>query len=169
MSPGKLDAIWIKRARKGPMDRVESARLVAETGIVGNANQGGRRQVTIIEREAWARTLEALGEPVEPSARRANLMVSGVELREMRDRVLRIGSCRIRIGGETRPCSRMDEAAPGLQEALDPEWRGGVYGVVLDDGEIRVGDRVGWEGGDDRTGTAGQGEETAGRPETVGE
>lgn len=145
MSSGKLEAIWIKRARKGPMDPVESASLVAEEGIVGNANQGGRRQVTVIEREAWARALESLGEPVEPSARRANLMVSGVELRETRDRILRVGACRIRVGGETRPCNRMDDAAPGLQDALDPEWRGGIYGVVLDDGEIRVGDPVAWE------------------------
>ena len=40
-------------------------------------------------------------------------------------------------------CSeRMDAQADGLTEALDPDWRGGVYGVVLDDGEIRVGDAV---------------------------
>lgn len=149
MSSGRLEAIWIKRARRGPMDPVESARLMAEEGIVGNANQGGRRQVTIIEREAWGRALEDLGEPVEPSARRANLLVSGVELRETRDRTLRVGACRIRIQGETRPCSRMDEAAPGLRTALEPEWRGGAHGVVLDDGEIRVGDRVSWEGAAD--------------------
>lgn len=145
MSSGRLERIWIKRARRGPLDAVESARLVAREGIIGNADQGGRRQVTIIEREAWGRALEALGEPVDPSARRANLMVSGMELRETRDRVLRIGACRIRIRGETRPCDRMDEAAPGLREALGPEWRGGAYGVVLDDGEIRVGDSVTWE------------------------
>lgn len=143
---GELEAIWIKRARRGPMAPVEGARLVADRGIVGNANQGGRRQVTIIEREAWARALEDLGEPIEPSARRANLLVSGVELRERRGGILRVGACRIHIRGETRPCRRMDEAAPGLRAALEPEWRAGAYGVVLDDGEIRVGDPVAWEG-----------------------
>ena len=142
---GRLEAIWIKRARQGPMDPVESALLLADCGIAGNADRGGRRQVTIIERAAWTAALDDLGERVEPSARRANLMVSDVELRETRGRVLRIGSCRIRIQGETRPCDRMDEAAHGLQAALRPDWRGGAYGIVLDDGEVRIGDPVAWE------------------------
>ena len=46
---GRLEAIWIKRAKRGVMDPVSRATLVADRGITGNANQGGRRQVTIIE------------------------------------------------------------------------------------------------------------------------
>jgi MOSC domain-containing protein YiiM len=38
----------------------------------------------------------------------------------------------------------MDEALPGLREALRPNWRAGVYGEVLNDGEIAVGDPVQW-------------------------
>ncbi len=40
---GTLEAIWLKRVRGGPMDPVASAELVAGRGLVGNANQGGRR------------------------------------------------------------------------------------------------------------------------------
>jgi hypothetical protein len=36
----------------------------------------------------------------------------------------------------------MDEAHQGLRAALSPEWRGGVYGEVLDDGAIAVGSEV---------------------------
>lgn len=36
----------------------------------------------------------------------------------------------------------MDDGCDGLQEALDPGWRGGVWGRVLDDGQIAVGDPV---------------------------
>ena len=139
---GRLEAIWIKRAHLGPMDSATEAELVAGRGIKGNADQGRRRQVTVIERDAWESTIGELGERVAPSARRANLMVSGVKLAETRGRVLRVGGCRLEIGGETRPCYRMDEAMEGLQDALRKDWRAGVFCVVLDDGVIRVGDEV---------------------------
>lgn len=142
---GRLEAIWIKRARLGPMDPVDRATLVAEHGLAGNANQGGWRQVTIIARETWERLMDELGASVDPSARRANLMVSGLDLEESRERVLRVGDCRIRIRGETRPCQRMDEALPGLQDAMRTPWGGGAFGIVLVDGEIRVGDEAVWE------------------------
>ena len=95
---GRLEAIWIKRARLGPMDPVDRATLVAERGLTGNANQGGRRQVTIIAVEAWDRLMAELGASVEPSARRANLMVSGLDLEESLERI-QIGraSCRERV------------------------------------------------------------------------
>lgn len=141
---GRLEAIWIKRARLGPMDPLERATLVAERGLEGNANQGGRRQVTIIAWETWDRLMGELGASVDPSARRANLMVSGLDLEESRERILEVGGCRIRIRGETRPCERMDDALPGLRDAMRRRWGGGAYGVVLEDGMIRIGDSVEW-------------------------
>lgn len=139
---GTLEAIWIKRAKRGVMDAVEHAKLDANRGIAGNANRGGRRQVTIIETEEWSRLMEEMGASVEPSARRANLMVSGVSLEGTRGRILRIGDCHIEIMGETRPCERMDEALPGLRDAMRSNWGGGAFGIVIDDGEISVGDPV---------------------------
>lgn len=141
---GRLEAIWIKRAHRGPMDPQRMVTMVAGSGIEGNADQGGRRQVTIIERELWERHMRRVGASVDPSARRANLMLTGVRLKETRGRILTVGSCRIRILGETRPCERMDEAHPGLREVMKPDWGGGVYGEVLDDGLIQVGDTVQW-------------------------
>lgn len=141
---GRLQAIWRKRAHRGPMDALASARLAAGEGLAGSADSGGRRQVTVISGDAWERATEALGRPVDPAARRANLLVAGVELRESRGRTLLVGGCRILVGGETKPCHRMDEAAEGLRAALRPEWRGGVYGQVVVGGPVRVGDPVRW-------------------------
>jgi len=145
--PPALERIWLKRARLGPMDRVEEARLDS-LGIVGNANRGGRRQVTIISRERWEEHMATLAGTLDPSARRANLMVSGISLENARGRVLRIGGCRVAIRGETKPCERMDEALPGLRAVMFPSWGGGAFGEVLVGGTIRVGDVVGWD--DDR-------------------
>jgi MOSC domain-containing protein YiiM len=144
VASGRLESIWIKRFRRGPMDPARSANLVAGRGIVGNANQGGKRQVTIISREAWEAVERELGENVAPETRRANLLVSGVALANTRGRVLRIGACRVRVYGETKPCWQMEEAHAGLQSALRPDWRGGTFAEVLDDGQIAVGDQVEW-------------------------
>ena len=144
MMVGRLEAIWVKRAKRGPMDRNESATLVANRGIVGNADQGRRRQVTIIAQERWAALMAEVGATLDPSARRANLMVSGVDLAHSRGKTLQIGSVRIQIYNETRPCERMEEAHPGLQAAMKTEWGGGAFGIVLDDGEIHIGDPVQW-------------------------
>ena len=142
---GKLEAIWIKRMKRGPMDYVEQAIMQAGQGLVGNANQGGRRQVTILERENWEELMTEVNGTLPPSARRANLLIRGLSLSRSTKRILRIGSCRIRILGETRPCERMEEAWPGLQAAMSRAWTGGAFGEVLDDGEILVGDPVCWE------------------------
>lgn len=151
---GQLEAIWIKRAKRGPMDPAERATLDAR-GLVGNANRGGRRAVTIVEREAFDRIRATLGDDVHPVMRRANLMVSGIRLADSRGRILAVGPCRIRVHGETRPCERMDEAFAGLRAALRSDWGGGISGVIEEGGEIVVGDPVRWvERSDERAGGA---------------
>lgn len=137
---GRIEALWIKRAHRGVMDPAETITLVEGKGIDTDANFGrAKRQVTIIEKEVFDRIQVALPD-VEPFMRRANVMVSGIRLRESRNRILILGDVRIRLYGETRPCERMDAQVDGLTSALDPEWNGGVFGVVLDDGPVSVGD-----------------------------
>ena len=143
--PGRLEAIWIKRAHRGPMDPKPSATLIAGKGLDGNVDRSSRRQVTIIEREIWEALMKETNASAPPSARRANLMVSGVPLADTRKRVLRIGQTRLEISGETKPCERMEEAVPGLRAAMYPNWRGGAFAKVLTGGDIRVGDPVEFE------------------------
>ena len=140
-----LDAIFVKRYSGGPMDSRDRARLVVGRGIDGNADQGGARQVTVMSREHWDELMRGVGAALGPSVRRANLVVSGLDLAGTSGRVLCVGNCRLRVVGETRPCERMEEVAPGLQAAMRDRWGGGLYGVVLDDGEIVVGDEVRWD------------------------
>ncbi len=142
---GRLEAIWRKRAHRGPMDFATEGLLVAGEGLEGSVGRSARRQVTIIEREVWDRVQEELQASIPYAARRANLMISGVRLEETRDRVLRIGSTRVRIGGHTTPCERMDEACDGLRARLETHRGGGAFAQVIEGGVIRVGDLVEWE------------------------
>lgn len=141
---GTLEAIWLKRVRRGPMDAVMSAELIAARGLTGNANLGGRRQVTLIELEVWQELMRMLGADLPTSTRRANLVVSGVPLRDTRGRELRVGETVLRIAGETKPCEQMEEALPGLRALMYPDWRGGAFAQVVAGGTLRVGDAVEW-------------------------
>jgi hypothetical protein len=78
-------------------------------------------------------------------------LVSGVDLVDTRGRILRIGSVRIRVGGETRPCERMEAVRAGLQQAMRSRWGGGAFAEVVDGGEIAVGDMVEWEQGNPKS------------------
>ena len=142
---GCVEAMWLKRSHRGPMDPVRELRVSADGGIAGGVDRSRRRQITLIEREVWDRLMRDLGGDADPSARRANMMLTGIRLANTRGRVLRVGEARLAIGGELTPCERMDEVLTGLRAAMRPEWRGGVFAQVLGDAVIRVGDTAEWE------------------------
>jgi MOSC domain-containing protein YiiM len=142
---GKIEAIWIKRAKRGPMDPVDRAQLIPGRGLVGNANQGGRRQVSFLDADRWDRLMVEMEAAINPSQRRANILVRGLDLFKSRKRILHIGDCQIRIFCETKPCRQMDEVWPGLKAALYPDWGGGASGEVIAGGIINVGDEISWQ------------------------
>lgn len=127
------------------MDSVLFAEAIAESGLAGNANRGGKRQITLIDEERWREACEEIGADVDPSARRANVMLRGIDLENSRGKTLRIGPVRLRIYNETRPCEQMDKPVQGFREALKPRWRAGAYGEIVEGGVIRVGDAAEWE------------------------
>jgi MOSC domain-containing protein YiiM len=137
---GEIVNIWIKRAHRGVMDLVNEAQLVENRGLAGNADQGRRRQITIIDEAAWREAAAETGADVDPSRRRANVMLRGIPLADSRGKLLRLGACLVRILGETRPCEQMEEAQRGLRKALSPNWRAGVFGEIVEGGSIRIGD-----------------------------
>ncbi len=139
--PGRLDAIFLRPAARTPVRAVPRAVAVAGVGLEGDHTNGGRRQVTILAGEAWDRACREFGAPVDPSVRRANLLVHGVDLAACIGGQLRIGEVVIDVLGETRPCELLDDGGRiGLCAALRPERRGGVYGSIRVGGTLRAGD-----------------------------
>ena len=123
------------------------ATLVEGKGVEGSANFGSHRQVTMIALERWLAMMAELGADVDPSAqaRRSDGVGAGSRT-QPRPAGQGRGSCLLRIGGEVKPCERMDEAYRGLREAMAPQWGGGAWGEVLRGGDIAVGDAVSWHG-----------------------
>jgi MOSC domain-containing protein YiiM len=142
---GRVEKLWLKRSHRGPMDEVQAVAFVAGQGVAGSVDRSRRRQVTLLALEDWNAAIREAGAAVDPSFRRANLLVSGVSLEGTRGRVLQIGTeVTLAVGGELTPCERMEEVHPGLQRALRPFWRGGVFAQVLSGGFVRVGDEIAW-------------------------
>ena len=153
MAAGRLGGIARHDRPRGPIETVGRVAVTRLEGIHGDfrgavrPGKAPRRQISLIEAESWAAALADLrlnGEDAPPwHARRANLLVEGLRLPREPGAVIAIGDAlRIEVTRECDPCSRMEEIAPGLKAALTPDWRGGVLGRVLDEGEIAVGDEV---------------------------
>ena len=138
---GQLKGIAIRGASRAAMEEVDFVSVSVEAGLAGDRH-GDRasRQVTILSAADWRAACGELGADLPWTARRANLLLDGVDLpRAAGDRVA-IGQCLLEITGETGPCGRMDEQRDGLRRALTPDWRGGRTCRVVSGGEIRVGD-----------------------------
>lgn len=139
-----LVQIWIRPATRTPLKPVAEAVAEEGTGLVGDHAGGGKRQVTLISREAWQAACRDLDAELDPVLRRANLLVEGVDFVQSRGRQLRVGEVLLEVAGETKPCQLMDDMHLGLWDALKPDWRGGVFARVLEGGTLRQGDALEW-------------------------
>lgn len=145
---GELVAIARKARSGAPMETLDRVEVTQEAGLAGDCygRRPKRRQVTVVSADVWHRVCNELGADVAWTARRANLLVRGVELPKREGARLTVGALELEVGMETAPCERMDQLHLGLRAALTPDWRGGVACRVLNDAEIRVGDAVTAEG-----------------------
>lgn len=157
--PGRLDAIWLRPARRAPAQSVTSVQALPGQGLEGDraslvarrpgSPMGGKRQVTLIQAEhlpliaSWTATPALDGREL-----RRNLVISGLNLLAARSLFknqalhLRIGpEAVLEITGPCEPCSRMEELlGPGGYNAM--RGHGGSTARVLAGGTLRVGDAV---------------------------
>ena len=136
----RIERLWIKPAAGASMEPAEELTIVVGEGVAGNKPQ--KRHVTLIAQERWAELMEQMSAALDPSTRRANVMLSGIDLIESTGKTIRIGDVELIVRGNTRPCHQMEAALPGLEEAMKARWGGGAWTEVVTGGTIRVGDNV---------------------------
>jgi len=138
---GRVLGIAMRKAKRGPMFPLDDAVLSVTAGVAGDTRgKPGPRQVTVLSASAWVEACNIAGTDQPWLARRANILVDGLDLRFSTGRLLRLGDeIELLITGELEPCERMDQAAEGLRAALADDWRGGVSCQVRRGGTLTVG------------------------------
>lgn len=140
---GRLDAIAIAPKKRGAMQEVMFAEVTVPKGLTGDARGAfPGRQVTLLFQHDWQAACADLGKALPWTTRRANLLVSGMDVPAAVGARIAIGDVLLEVTEETAPCNLMEKAEAGLRAALKPGWRGGVCCKVLAGGTITTGDTV---------------------------
>jgi MOSC domain-containing protein YiiM len=151
MWTGTLVSIYIAPSATGATQSVEEVRAVAGKGLEGDryfqgrgtwsTHPGSGRQVTLIESEALDALEREAGPHFVPGNHRRNLVTRGVPLNHLVDRNFRVGEVVLRGTRLCEPCEHLEKLTqPGAKMAL--LHRGGLRAEVIQEGTIRVGDRV---------------------------
>ncbi len=142
---GSLDWIGVRPSREEPMETPESVEVCLENGLAGDrfaGKAGAKRQVTLIQKEHIPVVQAILGcEEINPATLRRNLLVSGINLKALKDKKFSIGDVVLLGTGNCPPCSKMEEAlGPGGYNAM--RGHGGLCATVITPGKISIGDEV---------------------------
>ena len=140
-SRGTVLGIARRNVKRGPMLPLEQVEVSKSAGVTGDTRgKPGLRQVTVLSASAWLEACAIAATDLPWLARRANLLIDGLDLRDAAGAVLHLGDdIELLVTGELDPCARMDAAAPGLRLALTDDWRGGVTCRVQRGGLLTVG------------------------------
>jgi MOSC domain-containing protein YiiM len=140
---GELTAIGYRKIKSGPLFEVHKVKVTKAEGVMlGLPRRASNRQITVLCEEQWQQACKALNIVLPWTARRANLLISGIQFSAQHiGKVIHIGQLQLLITGETEPCFKMELVHPGLYDALN-NFKAGVTCRVLNDAEIQIGDSI---------------------------
>jgi MOSC domain-containing protein len=143
---GTVEAIWIAPTAGAPAEAVDAVRALPDRGLQGDRHVTGDgtfpsglpgSALTLIEEEVCA----SFTPPLAPGEHRRNVVTRGIDLNGLVGREFAIGDVRCRGMRLCEPCTVIQRYAS--RPVLRPlAHRGGLRADILDDGTIRVGDRV---------------------------
>ncbi len=139
---GPVIGLALKTGKRQPLRAVDEATAIVGAGVEDVVTPKTRRGVTFLSSQQWAQVMEELDADLPWTTRRANVLVDTGAMADLIGKTVRVGEAKLVIHDETKPCWLMDEYHDGLQDALVPDCRGGVFGEVVEGGTIRVGDEL---------------------------
>lgn len=137
----KLTAICVSNRRGIQKHYVESATLIEDFGIEGDAHAGNwHRQVSLLNKKDIDDFINR-GAEVTPGAFGENLIVDGINLAalKMKDR-LQIGEAILELTQRGKECHTHCQIFHKMGECIMP--RLGVFSKVIKGGKIKIGDEV---------------------------
>ena len=141
---GKIEWIGLRSKRRADLTEVSSVEITVEAGLIGdhNARKGGKRMVTLIQKEHIDLVESVMNRSVSPLDLRRNIVVSGINLLALHNQEISLGNGVVLKGtGYCVPCSRMEEnLGPGGYNAM--RGHGGITATVISGGHIAIGDLV---------------------------
>ena len=139
---GTIEAIAVRSCKDGPMNELPWVEARADGGVDGDVPSPPDRGITLLSADQWEQVTRELDRDLPWHTRRANVLVSGPGLERLIGHEIQLGSVRVAVTGETKPCKLMDQLCPGLRAALTPERRGGVHGRITQSGTLAIGDEI---------------------------
>ncbi|CAN5569546.1 MOSC domain-containing protein [soil metagenome] len=143
-NPGLVTWIGV-RTKRGASVTVVNEVQVLPFGLENDHYKGkenSTRHVTLIQEEHIQAVASLLSKSaIDPGLLRRNIVVKGINLLALKDKIFTIGEAKLEMTGLCHPCSRMEK---NLGEGGYNAMRGhsGITAKVVQSGKIRVGDRV---------------------------
>jgi hypothetical protein len=143
---GTVQRIWVAAAAGATVQALESVRTLPGRGLDGDRHVTGRgtfpsgpsgSALTLIEAEVC----ESFDPPLSPDEHRRNLLTRGIDLDRLVGHEFTVGEVRCRGVRLCEPC-RVLQGYAGRPVLRDLVHRGGLRADILEEGLIRVGDRV---------------------------
>jgi MOSC domain-containing protein YiiM len=142
---GEVTHITIRPERRAQPELKEQVEAFTTHGLEGDhfrSKSSDKRQVTLIQLEHLDVVGSIMGlDEVDPRLTRRNIVVKGINLLALKGQKFQIGDAVMEGTGPCEPCSRMEENfGEGGYNAM--RGHGGLTARVIQDGTIRVGDKV---------------------------